>query len=47
MKFGHAEGTPHELKNSNQDNGLKAEDYFQVPEKPLTSPVILLDRKKT
>jgi hypothetical protein len=37
MKFGPAEGTPEEIKNFFQDNGLKAADYFAAPEAPISA----------
>lgn len=35
MKFAHLEGTDKEITNFFQDNGLRAADYFQVPEPPI------------
>ena len=35
MKFGPMEGSPEEIKNFFQDNGLRAADYLTVPEAPI------------
>ena len=35
MKLGPIEGTREEITGFFQDNGLKASDYFQVPEAPI------------
>lgn len=35
MKLGPAEGTPEEIKNFLENNGLQAENYFQEPEKAI------------
>ena len=37
MKLGPIEGTKEEITGFFQDNGLKASDYFQMPEPPLRS----------
>jgi hypothetical protein len=35
VKFGQFEGSPEEIKNFFQDNGLKVEDFLNPPEKPI------------
>src|SRR3990170_7426003 len=35
MKFGPMEGSPKEIKDFFQDNGLRASDYLIVPEAPI------------
>lgn len=35
MKLANLEGTPEEIKNFFQDNGLKAEDFFEPAESPI------------
>ena len=35
MKFANLEGTTEEIKNFFQDNGLKAENFFEPAEKPI------------
>lgn len=35
MKLGKAEGTPEEIKNFFENNGMNPEDYFEKTERPL------------
>lgn len=37
MKLGPAEGTPEEIKNFLENQGLQADKFFQEPEKPIAA----------
>jgi hypothetical protein len=37
MKIGDLEGTPEEIRDLCQNNGLNIEDFFEKPEKPLNN----------
>ena len=42
MKLGPIEGTKEEVTGFFQDNGLKANDYFQIPEDPIKTLWIVI-----
>jgi hypothetical protein len=42
MKLGPIEGTKEEITGFFQDNGLKANDYFQMPETPIKAVWIVI-----
>lgn len=42
MKFGPVEGTPEEIKNFIENNGLQADKFFQAPEQPIGAILFVL-----